>query len=42
VVELVLDSREVQVAAVDILDLVPYTSVAAVAVMDTQMLEQFQ
>jgi hypothetical protein len=42
VVELALDPQELQVAAVDILDLVPYTSVAAVAVTDTQMLEQFQ
>jgi len=42
VVDLALDIKEVQVAAVDILDLVPYTSVAAVAVTDTEMLEQFQ
>jgi|TARA_R100000479_G_scaffold18537_1_gene7052 hypothetical protein len=37
-----LHPQELQVAAVDILDLVLYMSVAAVAVTDTQMLEQFQ
>jgi hypothetical protein len=42
VVELALDPQELQVAAVDILDLVPYTSVAVVAATDIQILELSQ
>ena len=37
-----LHPKELQVSAVDIRNLVLYMSVAAVAVTDTEMLEQFQ